>query len=104
MLLRMLPYATLTGRPESALATWREGLLKLIAYTLIHKRCWDGAIGGYNNPVLAGLIEALANGISLDAVRVLSIGTGSVRLPPHPITFGALALYIHRLWIQDLAF
>jgi hypothetical protein len=45
------------------------------------RRCWDGALGGYNNPVLAGITEALANGIEPQAIEVLSIGTGSVILP-----------------------
>lgn len=26
------------------------------------RRYWDGALGGYNNPVLAAVVEALANG------------------------------------------
>ena len=40
-------------------------------------RYWDGALAGHNNPVLAAVVEALANhpGES-DNVRVLSIGTG----------------------------
>jgi uncharacterized protein len=45
-------------------------------------RYWDGAIGGYNNPVLAGVIEALANQINPTDVVALSIGTASVVLPP----------------------
>ena len=44
-------------------------------------RYWDGAIAGYNNPVLAGVVEALANQQSPENIQVLSIGTGSVRLP-----------------------
>jgi hypothetical protein len=47
-------------------------------------RYWDGAIAGYNNPVLAAIIEALANGIPAEDIQVLSIGTGSVRLPVAP--------------------
>lgn len=38
---------------------------------------WDGALGGFNNPVMAGITEALANGVSRNAIRVLSIGTAS---------------------------
>ncbi|MBV8652107.1 MAG: patatin [Alphaproteobacteria bacterium] len=45
------------------------------------RRCWDGAIAGLGNPVLAGIAEALANGIDPDAIQVLSIGAGSVILP-----------------------
>lgn len=44
-------------------------------------RYWDGAIAGYNNPVLAGVVEALAGGTAPQDVQVLSIGTGSVRRP-----------------------
>lgn len=48
-------------------------------------RYWDGAIGGYNNPVLAAVVEALANRdryhCAPHTIRVLSIGTGSVNLP-----------------------
>ena len=50
-----------------------------------NRRYWDGAIGGYNNPVLAGVIEALANAAAYntdrDSIHVLSIGTGNVALP-----------------------
>ncbi len=46
-------------------------------------RFWDGAMGGYNNPVLAGVVEALTTnpGLVPSQLRVLSIGTGSVVLP-----------------------
>ena len=48
-----------------------------------HRRFWDGAIGGYNNPALAGIVEILArpNPPAPDTISVLSIGTGSVVLP-----------------------
>jgi uncharacterized protein len=42
---------------------------------------WDGAVGGYNNPSLAGITEALANGIELGNIRLLSIGTANAFLP-----------------------
>lgn len=45
-------------------------------------RYWDGAMTGYNNPVLAGVVEALAGGAAREAIAVLSIGTSSVALPP----------------------
>jgi uncharacterized protein len=45
------------------------------------RRCWDGALAGRNNPVLAGITEALANGIPAASIEVLSLGTGSVALP-----------------------
>lgn len=48
-----------------------------------HRRFWDGAVGGYNNPALAGLVEVLArpNPPASGAISVLSIGTASVVLP-----------------------
>jgi hypothetical protein len=42
---------------------------------------WDGAIAGLNNPVLAAVTEALANGIEASCMQVLSLGTGTVALP-----------------------
>jgi hypothetical protein len=45
------------------------------------KLYWDGAVAGYNNPVLAGIIEAICNDISTDEIAILSIGTGSKFLP-----------------------
>ncbi|MGH6727346.1 MAG: patatin-like phospholipase family protein [Pseudolabrys sp.] len=44
-------------------------------------RYWDGAVAGYNNPVLAAVVEALANKIRAANIVALSIGTGSVRRP-----------------------
>jgi hypothetical protein len=43
-------------------------------------RFWDGAIGGYNNPTLRAVTEALTRHDPTD-IQVLSMGTGSVRLP-----------------------
>jgi hypothetical protein len=45
------------------------------------RRFWDGGVGGYNNPVLAAVTEALANGIEPARIDVLSIGTGSTHRP-----------------------
>lgn len=45
------------------------------------RRCWDGAVAGFHNPVLAGIAEVLANGVEASAIRVLSIGSGGVVLP-----------------------
>lgn len=46
---------------------------------------WDGGVAGYNNPVMAAVTEALTNDVAAEAIRVLSIGTGTavfpVRLP-----------------------
>ena len=45
-------------------------------------RFWDGAVGGYNNPVMAGVVEAIANHPERQSrIRALSLGTGSVSLP-----------------------
>jgi hypothetical protein len=38
---------------------------------------WDGALGGFNNPVAAGVIEAVKNKTPKSQIRVLSIGTGT---------------------------
>ncbi|WP_066223712.1 patatin-like phospholipase family protein [Formosa haliotis] len=38
---------------------------------------WDGALGGFNNPVMVGITEALANNVDRKAIHVISIGTGS---------------------------
>jgi uncharacterized protein len=48
------------------------------------RRYWDGAIGGYNNPAMAGVIEALTNGSASSKIRVLTVGTGTVRRPRRP--------------------
>ena len=45
------------------------------------RRFWDGAISGYNNPILAAVVEALANGCAPGEIQALSIGTGTVFLP-----------------------
>ncbi len=44
-------------------------------------RFWDGGVGGYNNPVLQGVAEAIAYGISREAIQVISIGSGTVLQP-----------------------
>ncbi len=48
------------------------------------KRYWDGAISGCNNPVLAGVTEAIVLGEMPDSIVALSLGTGTVLLPPPP--------------------
>lgn len=47
------------------------------------RRFWDGAIGGYNNPALAALVEVMArpDRPALSDVTLLSIGTANVALP-----------------------
>lgn len=51
----------------------------------VGKRYWDGGIGGHNNPVLAAVTEAIANGqrygCNLGSIIALSIGTGRTELP-----------------------
>ena len=44
-------------------------------------RFWDGAMTGYNNPVLAGVVEAIALGVPRSDIGVLSLGTSTVFLP-----------------------
>lgn len=50
--------------------------------TLKEELFWDGAIAGQNNPIVSGVIEALANGAERDKTVVLSIGTGGNAIPP----------------------
>lgn len=38
---------------------------------------WDGALGGFNNPILAGMIEAFKLGVKLKDLQIVSIGTGN---------------------------
>jgi patatin-like phospholipase/acyl hydrolase len=38
---------------------------------------WDGALGGFNNPVAAGIIEAIRSGVRKDDIAVVSLGTGN---------------------------
>lgn len=38
---------------------------------------WDGALGGFNNPIASGVIEALKLGISIKDLYIVSIGTGN---------------------------
>ncbi|NJB69933.1 hypothetical protein GGR42_000395 [Saonia flava] len=38
---------------------------------------WDGALGGFNNPILAGIIEAYKTGVDLKDIRMISLGTSN---------------------------
>lgn len=38
---------------------------------------WDGALGGFNNPVLAGIIEAYKLGVKMESLKVVSLGTSN---------------------------
>jgi hypothetical protein len=46
------------------------------------RRYLDGAMGGYNNPLMAGVVDAICLGVDPIDIHVLSIGTGTVRLAP----------------------
>lgn len=43
---------------------------------------WDGALGGFNNPVAAGVIEAFKSSVPLDDIKVISLGTGNTLMSP----------------------
>ncbi len=60
------------------------------------KRYWDGGIAGCNNPVLAGVAEAIVLGQSPDSIAALAIGTGTVCLPPAPPVAPDPVLYATR--------
>jgi hypothetical protein len=45
------------------------------------RRLWDGAITGHNNPIVAAVVEALANGTARDEIEALSLGTANLFLP-----------------------
>ncbi len=44
-------------------------------------RFWDGAVGGYDNPVMLATAEAIAYGIPRERIRVISLGTGNLLQP-----------------------
>ncbi len=48
------------------------------------RRYWDGAITGCNNPVLAGVAEAVVLGQAPDSIAALALGTGTVCRPQAP--------------------
>jgi hypothetical protein len=50
---------------------------QFISPAFFGKRYWDGATAGLNNPVLAAVIEAIANGCTVDKIKVLTLGTAS---------------------------
>jgi hypothetical protein len=45
-------------------------------------RYWDGAVAGYNNPLMTAIVEGLAARKVAAEIQVLSIGTGTVHLAP----------------------
>jgi hypothetical protein len=62
------------------------------------QRYWDGAIGGYNNPVMAGVVEALVDGAAASQIVVLSLGTAVTYQVPfdHPIKGGPKEFFASR--------
>jgi uncharacterized protein len=64
-------------------------------------RFWDGAIGGYNNPVLAATVEAKVLTNASENIIALSIGTGSVALAGPPVD-GPAGPYVQRKTDQSL--
>src|SRR6185503_2744366 len=58
---------------------------------------WDGAVGGYNNPIMAGVIEALAaDPARRETMQVLSLGTAGTRLPVVPPNFPGTVPWVVR--------
>lgn len=57
------------------------------------KRYWDGGITGCNNPVLAGVTEAVVLGAAPDSIVALALGTGTVVRPPAPAGAAASSIY-----------
>jgi len=45
------------------------------------RRFWDGGVGGYNNPVLRGVVEALRMGEPASNIAALTLGTGTIWQP-----------------------
>jgi hypothetical protein len=47
-----------------------------------HRRYWDGAVAGFNNPLMGGVTEAVALGVDPYQIQIRSIGTATVHLAP----------------------
>jgi uncharacterized protein len=62
------------------------------------QRYWDGAIGGYNNPVLAALVEVLIEGAAASEIMALSLGTGVTCYAPldHSVKAGPAEFFVRR--------
>jgi hypothetical protein len=65
--------------PASVLQTFVNNLLKNGKAESRKTALWDGGVSGFNNPVLAGLVEAHTNfpAIPFNEYRILSLGTGT---------------------------
>ena len=57
-------------------------------------RFWDGGVTGCNNPVLAGVTEAIGRGQAPADVVALSIGTGTVALPARDPADAADSIFV----------
>jgi len=55
----------------------RPALVRIGGTGGMDERYWDGAVAGFNNPIMAGVTEALANGNKVKDLQVFSIGTGN---------------------------
>jgi uncharacterized protein len=60
-------------------------------------RFWDGGVGGFNNPVLNGVAQALSQGCVADDIMAISIGTGTVWRPPGPPDAGESEELFHSI-------
>ena len=55
---------------------------KPVSLGTLAKRYWDGGVAGYNNPLMAGVVEAMAARIAPRDIAVRSVGTGTIMLAP----------------------
>jgi hypothetical protein len=90
------PAATAKGSPQPTLAEavhastnapikYFDAPAQFYTEAFKGRRYWDGGVGGFNNPIMAAVTEALAYGFAPGDLRVLSIGTANVFLPlPNP--------------------
>ena len=44
---------------------------------------WDGALGGFNNPLTAAMVEAFYAGVPKESIQVVSLGTGNKLMSQH---------------------
>jgi len=49
------------------------------------QRYWDGAMAGLNNPLLAGIIDLMSDGVRATDIVALSLGTGTIKLAPSTV-------------------
>lgn len=68
------------GASNAPVNYFNRPALYRVRYDEYDSEFWDGAVGGYNNPVLAGVIEAIVNGTDASKIKILSIGTGNNEL------------------------